>query len=127
MPKTKIQNQMEGLINHNYNWQIIRDKYTLDQLNQMSYWLSIEKEKDKDLNEDEIIDDVNPSQLNKCQKFTFNLIDKFNNEKKQMLMILLGTAGTGKSFTVSAISKLKVGQIKRACPTAKAAFIIKGI
>lgn len=43
-----------------------------------------------------------------------------------MLMILLGTAGTGKSLTVSAISKLKIGQIKRACFTAKAAFIIKG-
>ena len=93
----------------------------------MSNWLNIEKEKDQDLNEEEIINDVNPDQLNHCQRFTYDLIDKFNKEKKQMLMILLGTAGTGKSFTVSAISKLKTGQIKRACPTAKAAFIIKGL
>jgi excinuclease UvrABC helicase subunit UvrB len=41
-------------------------------------------------------------------------------------MILLGTAGTGKSFTVAAISKLKANTIIRASPTAKAAFLILG-
>jgi DNA replication protein DnaC len=41
-------------------------------------------------------------------------------------MILLGTAGTGKSFTVSAITKLKEEHIKKASPTAKAAFLING-
>ena len=41
-------------------------------------------------------------------------------------MILLGTAGTGKSFTVAALTKLYNGILKRACPTAKAAFLIKG-
>jgi hypothetical protein len=41
-------------------------------------------------------------------------------------MIMLGTAGTGKSFTVAAISKLKANAIIRACPTAKAAFLIHG-
>jgi excinuclease UvrABC helicase subunit UvrB len=41
-------------------------------------------------------------------------------------MIMLGTAGTGKSFTVAAISKLTINTIIRACPTAKAAFLIQG-
>ena len=69
---------------------------------------------------------VNPNQLNKYQRFTYDLIDKFNKEKKKLLMILLGTAGTGKSFTVSAITKLKEGHIKKASPTAKVAFLING-
>ena len=38
-------------------------------------------------------------------------------------MILLGTAGTGTSYTVSAISK---NLQERTSPTAKAAFLIKG-
>ena len=41
-------------------------------------------------------------------------------------MILLGTADTGKLFTVAAITQLYLGIIKRACPIAKAAFLIKG-
>jgi len=41
-------------------------------------------------------------------------------------MILTGTAGSGKSFTVYAISTFLNGIIKRAAPTAKAAFLIKG-
>ncbi len=41
-------------------------------------------------------------------------------------MILLGTAGTGKSFTINALSTYLGKHLKRAAPTAKAAFIIKG-
>ncbi|RNA36050.1 ATP-dependent DNA helicase pif1 [Brachionus plicatilis] len=63
----------------------------------------IEKEKDQELSEETIIGD-----------------------RKKKLMILLSTADTGKSFTVSALSKLKIGQIKKASTTAKAALIIKG-
>ncbi len=71
--------------------------------------------------------EVNPSQLNKLQHFTYKLVEEFKNKHEQLLLILLGTAGTGKSFTVAAITKLYNGIIKRACPTAKAAFLIDGI
>lgn len=42
-----------------------------------------------------------------------------------MLLIINGTAGTGKSFTVFAISKLINRKLKRCAPTTKAAFLIK--
>jgi hypothetical protein len=41
-------------------------------------------------------------------------------------MILLGTAGTGKSFTINALSTYLGKHLKKAAPTAKAAFVIKG-
>lgn len=41
-------------------------------------------------------------------------------------MIINGSAGTGKSFTIFALSHLLKDQVKRSAPTAKAAFIIKG-
>lgn len=45
-----------------------------------------------------------------------------NNEQ----LIAVGTADTGKSFTVAALTKLYIGLLKRACLTAKAAFLLKG-
>jgi pantothenate kinase-related protein Tda10 len=40
------------------------------------------------------------------QRFTYDIVKRYK-EDKQLLMIILGTAGTGKSFTVSALTKLK--------------------
>lgn len=70
--------------------------------------------------------EVSPEQLNRLQRFTYNLIAEYKDKDKQLLMILLGTAGTGKSFTVVAITQLYLGILKKACPTAKAAFLIHG-
>ena len=70
---------------------------------------------------------MEPDHLNKLQRLTFNLIEEYKNKNEQLLMILLGTAGTGKSYTVAAITKLYIGILKRACPTAKAAFLINGL
>ena len=64
--------------------------------------------------------------LNKYQRFTYDIVKKHKEEEKQLLMILLGSAGTGKSFTVSALTKLNERKIKKASPTAKAAFLING-
>jgi DNA replication protein DnaC len=102
-----------------------KNNTTNNQLETMKNWLEhqIVLDPGQDILENV---NVNPNQLNKYQRFTYDLIDKFNKEKKKLLMILLGTAGTGKSFTVSAITKLKEGHIKKASPTAKAAFLING-
>ncbi len=77
-------------------------------------------------NEDGELPGVNPEDLNRLQLFTYKLIEEFKKKNEQILMILLGTAGTGKSFTVAALTKLYLGILKRACPTAKAAFLIIG-
>ena len=56
----------------------------------------------------------------------YNLIKYFTKTNDQLLMIVNGAGGTGKSFTIFAISKLLKKTLKRSEPTAKVAFLIKG-
>ena len=126
IPKTKAQNMYKSLRDKNYNWNQVRDKYTTQQLESMKTWLADSKLNDPTiLNNNEEHADFN--KLNKYQRFTYDIVKKHREENKQLLMILLGSAGTGKSFTVSALTKLNLGKIKKASPTAKAAFLINGI
>lgn len=128
-PKTKTQNKLSALADTDIgnHWNNIKNKYSQEQLELMPEWLKNKKnEEQSDTEEHNELQDVNPDDLNKYQRFTYDLVIKFKNEKKQLLMILLGTAGTGKSFTVAALTKVYINLIKKASPTAKAAFIING-
>ncbi len=104
-----------------------RENYSSDELLQIIGWI----DKQKTLAAHEEIDEDNISffsvdidKLNKLQRLTYNLIEDFKLKNKQLLMVLLGTTGTGKSYTVAAITQLYLGLLKKACPTAKAAFLI---
>ncbi len=55
----------------------------------MPNWISRQQEIDNSI-ETEQVDEIDINQLNQYQRFTYNMINKFNNEKKQLLMILLG-------------------------------------
>lgn len=89
----------------------------------------IERLKSKDT-ESNILDNqlpqVDSSQLNEMQLFAYKLVKYFLEKNEQLLMILNGAGGTGKSFTIAAISGLLQNHVKRSAPTAKAAFLIKG-
>ena len=112
----------------NFDWLKSRQNYSNEQLLNCKNWIAHQKELANDLNleENEELPDVDPDQLNNLQRLTFDLIEEYKNKNEQLLMILFGTAGTGKSYTVAAITKLYLGILKRACPTAKAAFLING-
>ncbi len=129
MASTMPSNTYECLIDKSFDWAKSRDEFsTHHNLDSMKDWITAQKVINKESIEesDEELPDVSPEELNRLQLFTYKLIDEFKKKNEQLLMILLGTAGTGKSFTVAAITKLYLGIIKRACPTAKAAFLIKG-
>ncbi len=126
MPKSN--NIFCNLIDRNFDWTKSRENYSQEQLYKMKDWIQKNKELAKDMISEDIVElpDVNPDQLNRLQHFTYKLVEVYKNKKEQLLMILLGTAGTGKSYTVAALTKLYLGILKRACPTAKAAFLISG-
>lgn len=69
---------------------------------------------------------VHRHQLNKMQKFTFDIINEFHSNQKQILMIINGEAGCGKTFVINSICTHLGNLVKRAAPTAKAAFLIRG-
>ena len=59
-------------------------------------------------------------------RFTYDLIDYYNNKKEQLLLIVNGEGGTGKSYLIFAISQLLDEALIRTAPTAKASFLIYG-
>jgi hypothetical protein len=81
MPKTKNKNNISNLIDLNYDWATIRNQYTNNQLETMKNWLEHQIVLDPG---QDILENVNPNQLNKYQRFTYDLIDKFNKEKNNL-------------------------------------------
>ncbi len=75
---------------------------------------------------DESLPHVSVDQLNTMQNNVFQLVKNFSNNNKQLLAIVNGTAGTGKTFTICAITQIIQNTHARCAPTAKAAFLIKG-
>ncbi len=47
---------------------------------------------------------VSPNMLNTMQRFACDLVEMYKTKKEQLLIIINGTAGTGKSYLISSIS-----------------------
>ena len=72
---------------------------------------------------------VLPSQLNQRQRFAYEIVRAHKDglgEREPLRMMVLGTAGTGKSWLVNALSYLLGGRTRRAAPTSMAAFLTGG-
>ena len=81
---------------------------------------------DNDDDDDDKIPIVLPDQLNEKQLLANKIVKDATIKQEQLLMIVNGTADTGKSFLAYCISNFRKGRIKRCAPTAKAAFLIRG-
>ncbi|CAF1045089.1 unnamed protein product [Brachionus calyciflorus] len=89
-----------------YDFLSHRKKYTTEQCELIeNRWIDQQKklfsEKTEILNE---TTDVNKDDLNSEQKLAFKIVENYQKLNKQLLLIINGTAGTGKSFTIKAIS-----------------------
>ena len=75
---------------------------------------------------------VLPDALNLRQRQCYDVIEHHYNASisgqtiPPLRMMILGTAGTGKSWLVYALSRLLGGHVRRAAPTGMAAFLIAG-
>ena len=117
--------ELSLFVDTEYDWSARRNSYSFEELELMQDWLNEQKSKDEARIESDV-PRVMPEQLNRLQKLAYNLIKTNEEEGVQSLMILMGTAGTGKSFTIYAISTYLQNRVKRGAPTAKAALLIKG-
>ncbi|RNA24393.1 ATP-dependent DNA helicase PIF1 [Brachionus plicatilis] len=125
VPITEIIDNSSPIIDLNYDWKQRRSFYKKEYLDIIKIWVESQKRKYKELNNTSC-HIVLPEKLNKMQRFAFNIVEKLMLEEKQLCMILIDTAGTGKSFTIFALSTLLQKTLRRCAPTAKAAFIING-
>jgi hypothetical protein len=89
IPKTKIQNQINQLVNKNFDWETVKANYTLEELVRKPNWIIKQKEIDQ-TEELDVLEDVDINKLNKYQKFTYNIVKLFKESKKQLFAILLG-------------------------------------
>ena len=97
-------NQDRPFIDLSYDWQMHRLNYTVDELSQMINFIDNQKNINREIESDELITPVFPGQLNKMQRFAFEIVKYHFLFQKQLLMMIIGTAGTGKSFTISALT-----------------------
>ena len=75
MPKNA--NLLEKLIDKNYDWIQHRNDFSDEILLIMLNWITKQKEKSKDNSpeEDEELPNIEPEQLNKLQRFTYDLVE----------------------------------------------------
>ena len=103
---------MDRNFNFRYDWLQHRENYSPKQLIEMEDFIEKQKLIDKDSNHIENLLSVNSGQLNEMQLFAYKLIKYFIEKKEQLLMIINGAGGTGKTFTIAAISTLLRNSIK---------------
>lgn len=89
LPKSMYSEKFDKLVDKEYDWNQIKHNYSEIQLESMPNWINRQQEIDMSINTREE-DDIDIEKLNQYQRFTYNMINKYNNEKKQLLMILLG-------------------------------------
>ena len=76
----------------NHNWLAHAGNYTTEENTRFRNWVEQQKSVHLDINDDEL-STVQPQNLNIIQHFAYNLINKFKCQKKQLLLIINGTAG----------------------------------
>ena len=102
-------------------------EYTQEQLSKAYGWITANREEEFTKTPPRI--DIN--QMTYLQRYAYNIVEHHMQEDKQLLMLLLGTAGTGKSFTISGIFHMiqelcGEGTIFLTATTGKAANLIQG-
>ena len=121
----------------NVNWQPSVTSLTPEQLNDSANWISSIR---KHYNTDHSFQHnapIDTNTLNDEQRLAFEIItehhqkltmeSELSNDHKQMLMIIYGTAGTGKSYLIHAIASQLQNECCLTATTGIAAFNINGI
>ena len=114
----------DGMQGNNDYWNSFRDNYTSEEINAIPFWLTEQK---KVLQTIDIAMNVDFDSLNKHQKQAFDIIyNHMQYSEEQLLMIITGEAGTGKSFLISCIKQLLQNLCSITAYFGIAAFNVKG-
>ena len=91
----------------------------------MTSWLNNVKK--NETSDNKVFQNIDPALLNTSQRKAYDIVENhFRNQQKQLLMIITGLAGSGKSFVIDALRAL----LKQYCIVTAffgiAAFNVKG-
>ena len=97
----------------------------------MPSWIKSNKESYNEENAPSNLPSIDLQTLNDMQHKAYNLVkshyENVDDNKEQLLLIVLGVAGTGKSYLINAIKQLLHEKCAVCAPTGKASFNIKGV
>ena len=114
-----------------YDWQTDRQNYTAQQIGEMQSWIKSNKESYNEKNAPSNLPSIDLQTLNDMQHKAYNLVkshyENVDDNKEQLLLIVLGVAGTGKNYLINAIKQLLHEKCAVCAPTGKASFNIKGV
>jgi ATP-dependent DNA helicase PIF1 len=111
-----------------HDWHLDRANYSEQQIHEMPTWIKTNKE---DYTIDEQYDVLDINSFSEMQKLAYHIVkshfDDISSEKEQLCLIIIGVAGTGKSYLINAIRNLLQSKCAVTATTGKAAYNIRGI
>ena len=113
-----------------HDWYQDRNHYTNQQIGEMPTWIKIMKEQRGTIAFQEYqVSDVNS--FSKMQQLAFNIVQShFTNnspEQQPLHLIIIGVAGTGKSYLINALRNLLQNKCQVSATTEKASYNINGV
>ena len=109
-------------------WQLDRLNYNLEQIGDMPYWINTQKTSFVHGTSTVSESVINVTSLNQCQQTAYDIVQNhFSSEKNgQLLMMIIGLAGSGKSYVINAIRGLLNNSCKVSAYFGIAAFNVNG-
>ena len=111
-----------------HDWHQDRANYAEQQIHEMPTW--IKARKDAPITIDEQYEVVDTNSFSEMQKLVYNIVkchfDDQLCDKEPLCLVIIGVAGTGKSYLINAIRNLLQGKCAVTATTGKAAYYIRG-
>ncbi|CAB4010673.1 ATP-dependent DNA helicase PIF1, partial [Paramuricea clavata] len=111
-----------------YDWHQDRARYSEQQIQEMPTWIKMKKDNHIIDQQYEVVDTNSFSEM---QALAYNIVNthfvNISPDKEPLFLIVIGVAGTGKSYLINAICNLLQCKCVVTATTGKAAFNIKGI
>ena len=112
-----------------HDWHEDRHHYTDQQMGEMSTWIRIMKEQNSNVTYQQYeVSDINS--FSEMQRLAFNIVEShFTNSSEQqpLNLIIIGVAGTGKSYLINAIRNLLQEKCQVSAATGKASYNVSGV
>lgn len=127
LPPEPVQQNLSELF-PGFNWNQSIDSYDPGQFERVDKWIDRVMHEDEDQSqksEKNSQDNIDIQTLSKEQAFVVSFVEEKLKKKEQFVLLMAGTAGTGKTYTMMATKQRNDG-IKVLAPTACAAFLLGG-
>ena len=114
----------------NHDWQRDRLGYTDQQIGEMPTWIKTKKEQSSNCT-NENSNAVNINTFSEMQRLAYDIVNAHqqdeSNDKDPLSLIIIGVAGTGKSYLINALRNLLQNKCAVTATTGKASYNIKGV